>query len=138
MTSPASAEPRQAPERTRRGSTLPLRAARDLLTVRRVYGEPVVAGDVTLIPVARLIGGSGYGDGDGQWQKEGEDESGTGSGSGGGYGVLAAPVGVYTVRGSEVTWQPALDLNRVILGGQLVGALALLIIARLVGRLRRR
>lgn len=123
--------------RTGRRSSLPVRAARDLLTVRRVYGEPIVTGDVTLIPVARVVGGSGYGDGDGQWQKDGDDETGTGSGSGGGFGVHVSPVGVYAVRGTEVTWQPAFDLNRVILGGQLVGAIALLVIARVVRRRRR-
>lgn len=115
----------------------PVRVARDLLTVRRVYGEPVVTDDVTLIPVARVIGGSGYGDGDGQWQDDADDRTGTGSGSGGGFGVHVSPVGVYVVRGTEVTWQPAMDMNRVILGGQLVGALALLVIARVVRRRHR-
>lgn len=51
-----------------RRRALPVRVARDLLTVRRVFGEPIHQGDVTLVPVARVMGGSGYGDGDGEWQ----------------------------------------------------------------------
>jgi len=135
--SPAPSDAALPSHRTGRRAALPIRVARDLLTVRRVYGEPVVTDDVTLIPVARVVGGSGYGDGDGQWQTEGDDQTGTGSGSGGGFGVHVSPVGVYVVRGTDVTWQPAMDLNRVILGGQLVGAIALLVIARVVRRRRR-
>lgn len=116
---------------------LPIRVARDLLTVRRVFGEPIVRDDVTLVPVARVMGGSGYGDGNGEWQKLGQNEEGTGSGSGGGFGAWVSPVGVYVVRGSDVTWQPAMDMGRVILGGQLVGAVALLAIARIIRRRRR-
>lgn len=123
--------------RAGRRSALPLRVARDLLTVRRAYGEPIQRGDVTIVPVARVIGGSGYGDGDGQWAKPGDDEQGTGSGSGGGFGVSVTPVGVYVVSGADVTWQPAMDLNRVILGGQVVGAIALLLLARALRRRRR-
>ena len=37
------------------------RALADLLTVRRVFGEPVVRDDVTVIPVARVVGGGGGG-----------------------------------------------------------------------------
>ena len=121
-----------------RRRALPVRVARDLLTVRRVFGEPIHQGDVTLVPVARVMGGSGYGDGDGEWRKPTDgDETGTGSGSGGGFGVNVTPVGVYVVRGTDVTWQPAMDLNRTILGGQIVGALALLLIARAMRRRRR-
>ena len=121
-----------------RRRALPVRVARDLLTVRRVFGEPIQQGDVTLVPVARVMGGSGYGDGDGEWRKPtAGDETGTGSGSGGGFGVNVTPVGVYVVRGTDVTWQPAMDLNRTILGGQIVGALALLLIARALRRRRR-
>lgn len=64
-------------------------------------------------------------------------DAGDGSGGGGGFGVRAKPVGVYVVRDGAVQWQPALDLSRVILGGQLVGALALLVLGRLIRKRRR-
>lgn len=63
--------------------------------------------------------------------------SGEAGGGGGGFGVRAAPLGVYVVREGRVSWQPALDLNRAILGGQLVGALALLVLARAARKRRR-
>jgi hypothetical protein len=45
-------------------------------------------------------------------------------------------VGAYVVRGEEVSWRPALDLNRVILGCQLLGLAAILLTQR--RRVRRR
>jgi hypothetical protein len=43
--------------------------------------------------------------------------------------MTARPVGAYVIRGSEVTWEPARDVNRMIAGGQLV-AVALLLTLR--------
>ena len=66
--------------------------ARDVMTVRRVFGEPYERDGVTVIPAAMVAGGVGGGDGGGP---HGE------SGSGGGLGVWAAPAGVYRIRGGE-------------------------------------
>jgi uncharacterized spore protein YtfJ len=96
--------------------------ARDSVTVRRVYGKPIERGDVTVIPAAAVQGGAGGGSGtapDGA-------ASGSGSGSGAGWGMRARPVGAYVLRDGELSWQSALDLNRVILGGQVVAVVALL------------
>jgi uncharacterized spore protein YtfJ len=96
--------------------------ARDSVTVRRVYGKPIERGDVTVIPAAAVQGGAGGGSGttpDGA-------ASGPGSGSGAGWGMRARPVGAYVLRDGELSWQSALDLNRVILGGQVVAVVALL------------
>jgi hypothetical protein len=38
------------------------------------------------------------------------------------------------IRDGEATWQPALDLNRVILGGQIVGIVALLVLRAILKR----
>lgn len=116
----------------------PGRAVADLLTVRRVFGEPVREDGVTVIPVARVMGGSGGGGSSSPAARSTEGGAGgaEASGSGGGLGIQVRPLGVYVVRGSEVTWQPALDLQRIITGGQAVGALAILTV--LVGLLRRR
>lgn len=110
----------------------PVQAASDALHVRRVFGEAYESGDTLVIPVAKILGFSGMGYGTGAPRQGGED-----SGGGGGFTVRAKPVGVYTVRDGVVTWQPAMDLNRVILGGQLVGAVAVLAIARALRRRRR-
>jgi hypothetical protein len=47
------------------------------------------------------------------------------------------PLGVYVVDDAGVHWHPALDLNRVILGGQIVGAVSALALAWALGRRRR-
>lgn len=57
--------------------------------VKRVYGEPVVVGDTTIIPVARVS----YGFGGGFGHSEDHEE-----GSGGGGGVKSEPVGVVEIR----------------------------------------
>jgi uncharacterized spore protein YtfJ len=82
----------------------------DRATVARVFGEPIEHGSVMLVPVARVGGGAGGGTG-----PTGED-----SGGGGGGGFNAKPAGVYVVKDGRVTWQPALDVNRIVMGGQLV------------------
>jgi uncharacterized spore protein YtfJ len=79
---------------------------------------------MTVIPVARVRGGAGGGGGEGP--------DGTGKGSGSGMALSAGPVGVYVIHGDELRWQPALDLNRAIAGGQLVAIVALLTIRAVV------
>lgn len=91
-------------------------------------------GDVTLVPVASVMGGSGAGTGGGEAGREAGER--TGYGSGGGFGVRVRPLGVYVVRDGRVDWQPALDLGRVIAGGQVLAGVIALAVA--FGRRRRR
>ncbi len=98
--------------------------AQDVLTVRRVFGEPIERDGVTVIPVARVLGGGGAGIGEDGSAPEG-GAGGRGTGSGGGYGLKAVPAGVMVIRGGTVSWRPAVDVNRVALGGQLVAIVAL-------------
>jgi uncharacterized spore protein YtfJ len=106
----------------------------DVMNVRRVYGEPYQADGVTVIPVAVIRGGGGGGGGEGTGDQNGK--TGTGVGGGMGFGVNARPVGVYVVKDGEVTWQPAVDVMRVILGGQLLGLVAILTLRSLLRRRR--
>jgi uncharacterized spore protein YtfJ len=98
--------------------------ARDTLTVKRVFGEPYEKNGVTVIPAAKVQGGAGGGDGEGP--------EGMGRGSGSGFGLNARPVGAFLVRGGDVTWRPAVDLNKIILGGQVVAIVALLTLRAIV------
>lgn len=100
--------------------------ARDAITVKRVFGEPYEKDGVTVIPAAKVQGGAGGGGG--------EDPEGQAKGSGSGFGVSARPVGAFVIRGGEMTWRPALDLNRVILGGQVVAVVLLLTIRSILKR----
>lgn len=100
-----------------------LAQAQDAMTVKRVFGEPYEKDGVTIIPVAKISGGAGGGSGEGEPQ---------GRGWGGSFSVSAKPAGVYIIKGGTVTWQPALDVNRIILGGQLVAIAFLLVIRAIV------
>ena len=91
--------------------------ARDAITVKRVYGEPYERNGVAVIPAAAVQGGGR-------------------TGGGGGFGLRARPVGAYVIRGDYVAWEPAVDISRVILGGQLL-ALAALLVVRSIARRRR-
>lgn len=114
-------------------------AANDNLSVRRVFGEAYEREGVLVIPVARVAGATGLGSGGGESdlpsapslrrRAPGDPEPhtghGLGHGGGGGYAAHVKAVGVFVVDGSGVQWRPTLDLNRVILGGQVVLASAL-------------
>ena len=106
-----------------------LTSAREAITVRRVFGEPYERDGITIIPVASVMGGGGGGSG---------RDAGGASGDGGGFGVRARPVGAFVIRDGGVRWEPALDLNRIILGGQLLGLAAILLLRGLLRRRERR
>jgi len=122
--------------------------ARDAMSVRRVFGEPIERDGLTIIPVANVIGGGGGGWGEGPWAPagpadavtalEGPDASAEGvgvpgdakqgSGSGVGFGLRATPAGVYVIKDGAVRWEPAMDLTRVAIMGQIVGIVFLLVL----------
>jgi uncharacterized spore protein YtfJ len=101
-----------------------LNQTRDALSVGRLFGEPHERNGITVIPVAVVRGGGGAGQGEGS----GPEGVGTGSGSGGGFGLAAKPAGVYVIEGNCVSWRPAVDVNRIILGGQIVLIVGLLVL----------
>ncbi|WP_078655927.1 spore germination protein GerW family protein [Streptomyces fulvoviolaceus] len=72
-------------------------------SVTVVYGEPVTAHDVTVIPVARV----GFGFGGGVVRVGGG--KGTGDGGGGGGGVEARPVGYIEMRDGTTVYRPIRD-----------------------------
>src|SRR4051794_11682024 len=100
------------------------RAANDTFSVRRVFGDAYDRDGILVIPVAKVWGGTGPGAGSGEAGAQGDTGGGdvpagaqVGHGGGGGYGVHVKAVGVYFVDEDGAHWRPALDLNRVILGG---------------------
>lgn len=106
-----------------------LSQARDAMTVKKVFGDPIERNGVTLVPVANVSGGAGAGAGT---QDSGGDGSGSGAGGGGGFGVRTTPAGVYVIDGQNVSWQPAVNVNRAILGGQIAFVVLLLVIRSIV------
>lgn len=83
------------------------------LGVRRIYGEPYAKNGVTVIPAARVTGGGGGGGG-----VEDPSAGSPATGSGVGFGMSGGPVGAFVIRGDEVKWVPAIDVNRLMLGFQ--------------------
>ena len=92
--------------------------AKDVITIRQVYGEPFERDGLTVIPAARVSGGAGGGGGEGA--------EGTGKGQGGGFGVQARPVGAFVIKDGDVHWRPAVDVTRIALGSRVVAVVALL------------
>ena len=93
----------------------------DALNVRRVYGDPIEKDGLTLIPVASVAGGGGGG---GDAEQNG----------GGGFGVAAKPIGAYVIRGGDVSFQPVVDVNRAILGGQIIAIFLILALRAILKR----
>jgi len=107
-----------------------LEAMKDVFTVRRVFGEAYECDGATVIPVVSVRGGGGGGDGQGS--KSGDAAE--GSGSGYGFGLDARPVGVFVVRDGVVSWQPAVDVMRIVVGGQVLALAGILVIGHLLRR----
>ncbi|WP_020016624.1 spore germination protein GerW family protein [Promicromonospora sukumoe] len=132
--------------------------------VRQVYGEPIEREGTLVIPAARVAtgGGSGAGGGtepgghharaddvegdaapgtDAGTDPEAGDEPralGEGGGGGFGFGRRAEPAGALVVDDEGVRWVPAVDVNRIVLGGQIAFVLAAAAVAWALTRRRRR
>jgi uncharacterized spore protein YtfJ len=79
-----------------------LKGAKDSISVRRVFGDPIEHDGVVVIPAAR-VGGGGGGGGDSE------------NNGGGGFGIAGRPAGVYVIKNGQVSWRPAIDPIRVAL-----------------------
>jgi uncharacterized spore protein YtfJ len=100
-----------------------LREARGTLTAKTVFAEPIERDGALIIAAAKVRGGGGGG-------------SDSDNNGGGGFGLSAKPAGAYVVRDGKVSWEPAIDVNRAILGGQVV-AIVLLLVLRSILKSRR-
>ena len=105
----------------------------DSAAADRVFGEPIHHEGVVVLPVAKIGGGAGGGGGSGP-----ADEGQEAAGNGGGLGIVAKPLGVFVLSGGTVTWRPAVDVNRIVLGGQIAFVLAAAAVAWALTRRRRR
>jgi uncharacterized spore protein YtfJ len=81
-----------------------LQAMRERLTVTTVYGEPVTANGVTVIPVSTVRFGFGGGGGSGSGGEGAEQGSGSGGGMGGAGNV--EPVGYIEIGDAGTRWVP--------------------------------
>ena len=100
-----------------------LSGAQEAMHVRRVFSDPVQVGDITVIPAA-IVGGGGGGGGS-------AEENG-----GGGFGIRAKPAGAFVIKHGDVVWRPAINVNQIVAGGQLVAVAALLLFRAVLARSR--
>ncbi len=98
-----------------------VQGTQNAMNVRRVYGDPIEKDGLTLIPVASVAGGGGGG-GDAQQN------------AGGGFGLSAKPIGAYVIKGGEVSFQPTVDVNRIVMGAQVVAIFVLLTLRAIIKR----
>ena len=89
-----------------------------------MFGDAYERDGITIIPAATFAGGAGGG---GDNRPEG--------GSGGGFGLAGKPAGAYVIKDGVVSWQPALDINRIVTVSSM-GFVALLFFMRSMMRTR--
>ena len=73
-------------------------------SVKAVFGEPIVRGGKTVVPVAKIRWGFGGGGGTGTSETQEGPQSGSGSGAGG--GVSAEPIGYLEIDEAGATFRP--------------------------------
>lgn len=96
---------------------------KDQLGDHQIFGEPVSQGDTTLVPVGEVQLGGGWG--------------GRRDDTGGGGGMRARAIGAFSLAADgTVSWHPAVNVNRIVWGGQL--ALATAVVACAIAFRRRR
>ena len=69
-----------------------------LAKTETIVGNPISAGEFTLVPISRVSLGVGAGGGAGEMEKKAQ----TGEGGGGGGGIRISPVAVIAMRGGEL------------------------------------
>ena len=109
-----------------------LGAIKDAATVKRVFGDPIVVGEKTFVPIASVHAGFGGGFGKGT-QK---DEASEGEGAGGGGGMCARPVAVIEITEEQTTVHHIIDHTPVIIGSMVLTGIAVLVLGGIFGRKR--
>lgn len=116
-----------------------LAKVRESMAVHTAIGEPITSDGVTILPVARVSGGGGGGGGRTGGELETSADTTEQVGGGAGFGMTSKPVGVFVIKDGDVSWRPAVDVNKIILGGQVVLLVGLLVLRGILrNRSRRR
>lgn len=100
-------------------------------SVKQVYGEPIVAGSKTVVPVARVAYALGGGGGGGE-RRGVDDRPMAGGGGGGGGAVIASPVGALEITETNVRFIRFHD--RVEIAKLCLAGAALMMLARALRR----
>lgn len=90
--------------------------------VETVFGEPREVMGRVIVPAAKVSGGGGAGAGMGPSKEVGDQQEGGGAGM----GMEVRPMGWLVVTETSVTWQPVIDVNRIITLGAIVSLASIL------------
>jgi uncharacterized spore protein YtfJ len=112
-----------------------LEQMKETASVRNVVGEPVVSGDRTIIPLARVTHAYGFGYGSGS--SRGSSNA-SGGGGGGGGRSAARPVAVVEVTPQGTRVEPIVDVTRTAIFGIALAAWASFWLFATVRRFARR
>ncbi len=92
-------------------------------SVKSVFGEPIIVGEKTIVPVARVAYGFGGGFGQGKknhkndkGSSEAEEKEPIGKGAGGGGGFNAVAKGVYEITPNCTRFIPANPAKKILTG----------------------
>ena len=108
---------------------------KDTANVKVVFGDPVEAAGVTVIPVAsvKVAGGGGGGKGRSAITLE-EGEPQTEGGMGLGLQITSKPLGYIEVVNGSAKLVPIVDVTKITIGSMIAGTLSLIVIAKLIAR----
>jgi uncharacterized spore protein YtfJ len=109
-----------------------LRNVVDNATPAMVFGTPISQDGVIVLPAAK-VSSSGGGAGNSTAPAQSGQKTG---GTGRGIGQSAKALGVFVIKDGKVSWRPAIDVNKVILGGQIIAVAALLFARALIKQRR--
>ncbi len=90
----------------------------DTADVSKVYSEPILHGDVMILPAAEVLALAGFGMGSGGGvavEREGRRSRGSGGGGGGGGQTLARTVAVIVASPDGVEVRPVIDFTKIAL-----------------------
>jgi uncharacterized spore protein YtfJ len=104
-----------------------LRLMAQHIGAKSVYGEPVVCGEKTIVPVASVAFGFGGGFGKGQ------DASDHGEGGGGGFGFRGIPAGYIEITPAGTRFVPVHERQKMA-GAMLAGVFIGMLLGKLRGR----
>ena len=105
-----------------------LRSMTQQIGAKTVYGEPVVSGDTTVVPVASVAFGFGGGFGENPEAKE------HGRGGGGGIGFRGVPAGYIEITPAGTRFVPVREKEK--MGLAIVAGIAIGVLAGKLGRRR--
>lgn len=104
---------------------------KDTANVKVVFGEPISAAGVTIIPVATVKVAGGGGGGKGRGKQPAESAEATETGMGLGLQVSAKPLGYIEVKNGSARLVPIVDVTKVAVVGLVAAGLTLITFGKL-------